>query len=114
MNNRTPFQYRLCGAIEREQFETTSLEEEVIKKAKEAGFITDDNSTENQSKLDWVKKVTKHAEDAFNLQAVADGKNIEIQIGNFKELNARRDKQVNDILELLAKHVIDAAPPYKN
>ncbi|OCH11481.1 hypothetical protein [Aliivibrio sp. 1S128] len=100
--------------IELEKFESSTTEEKVIEKAMEAGFITKDNLAENLSNLVWIKKVTKHAEDAFNLEEVAEGRPLEVSIANFKQLKNRRDKQVSDILELLAKHVIHAAPGYKS
>ncbi|MEG3222442.1 hypothetical protein PD716_17690 [Vibrio gigantis] len=98
---------------ELEKYETTSLEQQVIKKAKQAGFITNAESADNLSKLAWIKKMTKHAEDAFKLEEVAEGEPLEITIDNFKQLVERRDKQVSDILELLAKYVLDASPAYK-
>ncbi len=99
---------------ELERFESTNLEELVIKKAKQAGFITDTESADNLSKLAWIKKITKHAEDAFKLEDVAEGEPLGVTIDNFKQLVERRDKRVSDVLELLAKYVLDASPAYKN
>lgn len=56
--------------------------------------------------------MTKHAEDAFKLEEVAEGEPLEVTIDNFKQLFERRDKQVSDILDLLAKYVLDASPTY--
>lgn len=99
---------------ELERFESTSLEELVIEKAKQAGFITNTESADNLSKLAWIKKMTKHAEDAFRLEEVAEGERLEVTIDNFKQVVERREKQVSEILELLAKSVLDASPSYKN
>ncbi|HGF5099530.1 TPA: hypothetical protein ACF373_005281 [Vibrio parahaemolyticus] len=98
---------------ELEKYEATTLEQQVIKKAKQAGFITDEESAYNLSKLVWIKKMTKHAEDAFKLEEVAEGELLEVTIDNFTQLVERRDKKVSDILELLAKYVLDASPAYK-
>ncbi|KII76893.1 hypothetical protein [Vibrio renipiscarius] len=98
---------------ELEKYETTSLEQQVIKKAKQAGFITNAESADNLSKLAWIKKMTKHAEDAFKLEEVAEGEQLEVTIDNFKQLVERREKHVSDVLEMLAKYVLDASPAYK-
>lgn len=97
---------------ELEKFESITLEEQVIEKAKQAGFITDGDSVKNLSKIMWIEKVTKYAQDAFCLEDIAENEPLEITIDNLKVLVERRDKQVNNILELLAKHIIDAAPSY--
>lgn len=100
-------------AYDLEEFEATSLAEKVIEKAIEAGFLTLRDSPDNRSKLAWIEKVTRHAEDAYNLEDIADGADLEVKVANLKQLLERRDTQVKEILELLAKHIIDAAPCYK-
>lgn len=99
--------------IELEQFESTTLEDQVIQKAENAGFL----NVHDESyipKLCWIKKIVKHAEDAFNLEAVIDSEQpLELNMSTFKQLRQEREKRVNDILELLARYIIDAAPPYK-
>ncbi len=48
--------------IELEQFESTTLEDQVIQKAENAGFL----NVHDESyipKLRWIKKIVKHAED---------------------------------------------------
>lgn len=107
----TETQFKL--AYDLEVFEATSLVEKVIEKAIEARFLTLSDTSDNRLKLAWIKKITQHAEDAYNLEDIADGEDIEVKITNLKQLLARRDKQVKDILELLAKHIIDASPRYK-
>ncbi len=53
------------------------------------------------------------AEDAFNLEAAIDSEQpLELNMSTFKQLRQEREKRVNDILELLARYIIDAAPPY--
>jgi hypothetical protein len=99
--------------IELEQFEATTLEQKVIEKAMQASFVNNSDSVDNLYKLSWIKEMTQHAEDAFKLEAVVDGEDLKVTISNFNQLLERRDKQVSDILELLAKRVIDAAPLYK-
>lgn len=99
--------------IELEKFESTTLLDQVIERAKLAGFVSDSNSVENLSKLNWIKKVTQLAESSFNLQATVDGELVELNMSTFKQLRQAREKRVNDILELLARYIIDAAPPYK-
>jgi hypothetical protein len=65
-------------------------------------------------KLRWIKKIVKHAEDAFNLEAVIDSEQpLELNMSTFKQLRQERENQVNEVLELIARHVIDAIPPYK-
>ncbi len=114
MTEHIPAQKLFWYCYELEKYETTTLEQEVIKKAKQAGFITNAESADNLSKQAWIKKVTKHAEDAFKLEDVAEGEPLEVTIDNFKQLVERRDKRVSDVLELLAKYVLDASPAYKN
>ncbi|MCU8355684.1 hypothetical protein D8T55_19585 [Vibrio vulnificus] len=99
--------------IELEKFESTTLLDQVIEKAKLAGFVNNSNSVENLSKLNWIRKVTQLAENSFNLQATVDGEPLELNMSTFKQLRQEREKRVNDILELLARYIIDAAPPYK-
>ncbi|PMN33834.1 hypothetical protein BCT35_01185 [Vibrio lentus] len=100
-------------AYDLEELEATSLAKKVIEKAIEAGFLTLSDTPGNRAKLAWIEKVTLHAEDAYNLEDIADGEDLEVKITNLKQLLDRRDKQVKEILELLAKHIIDAAPCYK-
>ncbi|HAS6881994.1 hypothetical protein HJ131_20930 [Vibrio parahaemolyticus] len=99
--------------IELEKFESTTLLDQVIERAKLAGFVSDSNSVENLSKLNWIKNVTQLAESSFNLQAAVDGELVELNMSTFKQLRQEREKRVNEVLELLARYIIDAAPPYK-
>ncbi|EKO3558944.1 hypothetical protein P0F09_003265 [Vibrio metschnikovii] len=99
--------------IELEKFESTTLLDQVIERAKLAGFVSDSNSVENLSKLNWIKKVTHHAEGAFKLQAIVAGEPLELKISTFKQIKQERNRQVDEILELMATHVLDAVPPYK-
>ncbi|GIC06210.1 hypothetical protein VCSRO97_3395 [Vibrio cholerae] len=112
MDNPIPSSDLIGYIIEVEQFESTSLEDQVIQKADKAGFL----NVHDESyipKLRWIKKIVKHAEDAFNLEAVIDSEQpLELNMSTFKQLRQEREQQVNDILELLAKYVIDAAPNY--
>ena len=113
MSKLIPTELLFKFAYDLEEFEATSLAEKVIEKAIEAGFLTITDTPDNRSKLAWIEKVTRHAEDAYNLEDIADGEDLEVKITNLKQLLDRRDKQVKEILELLAKHIIDAAPCYK-
>ncbi|WP_318436449.1 hypothetical protein [Photobacterium leiognathi] len=113
MTEHIPTQKLFWYCYELEKYETTTLEQQVIEKAKLAGFITDIESADNLSKLAWIKKVTKYAEDAFKLEVAREGEPLEITIGNFENFVVRRDKQVNDIVELLVKHILNAVPPYQ-
>lgn len=113
MSKHIPSELLLQFAYDLEEFEATSLAKKVTEKAVESGFLTLSDTPDNRSKLAWIEKVTLHAEDAYNLEDIADGEDLEVKIANFKQLLERRDKQVKDILELLAKHIIDAAPRYK-
>ncbi|MEZ8159110.1 hypothetical protein ACED66_22980 [Vibrio splendidus] len=114
MNTRTSANELICHLHNLEEFEATSLAGKVIEKAIEAGFLTLGDSPDNRSRLAWIEKVTRHAEDAFKLEEVAEGEPLELTIDNFKQLVERRDKQVSDVLELLAKYVVDAAPSYSS
>ncbi len=98
--------------IELEQFESTTLEEQVIQKAEKAGFLNVHDES-YVPKVRWIKKVVKYAEDAFNLEAIIDSEPLELNMSTFKQVRQEREKQVNDILELLAKYVLDAVPTYK-
>ncbi|EGQ9185123.1 hypothetical protein F8Y89_18980 [Vibrio parahaemolyticus] len=114
MTEHIPAKKLFWYCYELEKYEATTLEQQVIKKAKQAGFITNAESADNLSKLAWIKKMTKYAEDAFKLEDVAEGEPLGVTIDNFKQLVERRDKRVSDVLELLAKNVLDASPAYKN
>ncbi|MEZ8231511.1 hypothetical protein AB6C58_22300 [Vibrio splendidus] len=113
MSKLIPTKLLFKFAYDLEEFEATRLAEKVIEKAIEAGFLTLSDTPDNRSKLAWIEKVTRHAEDAYNLEDIADGEDLEVKITNLKQFLDRRDKQVKEILELLAKHIIDAAPCYK-
>lgn len=114
MEKHIPISKMFWYLYELEKFESTTLEKQVIEKAKQAGFIVDDSSVEDLYKLAWVKAVTKHAEGAFKLEEAAEGEPLEVIIDNFNKLIELRNKQVVDTLELLAKKVIEATPAYQN
>lgn len=97
-----------------EDLEITSLESLVLEGAMNAGFITEGDSVKNLYRRAWIKKVTEHASDAYKLEDVATGENLAATIDNAKALLKARETKVNDILELLAKQILDAVAPYKN
>ncbi|EGR0098036.1 hypothetical protein FR266_22015 [Vibrio vulnificus] len=97
-----------------EDLEVTSLESLVLEGAMNAGFITKGDSVTNLYRRAWIKKVTEHANDAYQLEDVVTGENLAVKIDNVKALLKARETKVKDILELLAKQILDAAPPYKN
>ncbi|AUV87065.1 hypothetical protein [Vibrio campbellii] len=97
-----------------EDLEITTLESLVLEGAMNAGFITEGDSVKNLYRRAWIKKVTEHANDAYQLEDVVTGENLAVKIENVKALLKARETKVNDILELLAKQILDAAPPYKN
>ncbi|MGR5195790.1 hypothetical protein ACPV4H_18020 [Vibrio rotiferianus] len=97
-----------------EDLEITSLESLVLEGAMNAGFITEGDSVTNLYRRAWIKKVTEHANDAYQLEDVVTGENLAVKIDNVKALLKARETKVNDILELLAKQILDAVPPYKS
>lgn len=97
-----------------EDLETTDLESLVLEGAMNAGFVTKGDSVKNLYRRAWVKKVTEHANDAYRLEDVATGENLAATIDNVKVLLKARETKVTDILELLAKQILDATPPYKS
>ncbi|HBC3897072.1 TPA: hypothetical protein KD857_003445 [Vibrio parahaemolyticus] len=97
-----------------EDLEVINLESLVLEGAMNAGFVTKGDSVTNLYRRAWIKKVTEHANDAYKLEDVATGENLAATIDNVKALLKARATKVNDILELLAKQILDAAPPYKN
>ncbi|EJL6264181.1 hypothetical protein [Vibrio metoecus] len=97
-----------------EDLEVTTLESLVLEGAMNAGFVTKGDSVTNLYRRAWIKKVTEHANDAYQLEDVAMGENLAATIDNVKALLKARETKVNDILELLAKQILDAVPPYKN
>ncbi|EEX66298.1 hypothetical protein [Vibrio metoecus] len=97
-----------------EDLEITSLESLVLEGAINAGFVTKGDSVTNLYRRAWIKKVTEHANDAYQLEDIATGENLAATIDNVKALLKARETKVNDILELLAKQILDAVPPYKN
>ncbi|MHA2861097.1 hypothetical protein [Vibrio harveyi] len=97
-----------------EDLEITSLESLVLEGAMNAGFITKGDSVTNLYRRAWIKKVTEHANDAYKLEDVATGENLAATINNVKALLKARETKVNEILELLAKQILDAVPPYKS
>ncbi|MBC7004404.1 hypothetical protein BIZ37_17715 [Photobacterium sp. BZF1] len=97
-----------------EDLEVTNLESLVLEGAINAGFVTEGDSVKNLYRRAWVKKVTEHANDAYKLEDVATGENLAATIENVKALLKARESKVNEILELLAKQILDATPPYKN
>ncbi|WP_258843406.1 hypothetical protein [Vibrio harveyi] len=97
-----------------EDLEITSLESLVLEGAMNAGFITKGDSVTNLYRRAWIKKVTEHANDAYKLEDVTTGENLAATINNVKALLKARETKVNEILELLAKQILDAVPPYKS
>ncbi|WP_268810159.1 hypothetical protein [Vibrio parahaemolyticus] len=97
-----------------EDLETTNLEDLVLEGAKNAGFVTNGDSMKNLYRRTWVKKVTEHANDAYRLEDVATGESLAATIDNVKVLLKARETKVPEILELLAKQILDAAPLYKS
>lgn len=95
-----------------EDLETTSLEELVVEEAIKAGFLTKHDSTINVHRRSWIKKIVELANDAYRLEELAMGENLAETIDNVKVLLKARKQKVTDTLELLAKQVLDAAPPY--
>ncbi|HGY9569306.1 TPA: hypothetical protein ACOJRH_005245 [Vibrio harveyi] len=97
-----------------EDLEVTNLESLVLEGAVNAGFVTEDDSVKNLHRRAWIKKVTEHANHAYQLEDVATGEDLAAKIDNVKALLKARENKVNDILELLAKQILDAIPPYKS
>ncbi|HIF6199212.1 TPA: hypothetical protein ACX3IX_004162 [Vibrio parahaemolyticus] len=97
-----------------EDLEVTNLESLVLEGATKAGFVTKGDSVINLYRRTWIKKVTEHANDAYKLEDVATGENLAATFENVKALLKARETKVNEILELLAKHILTAIPPYKN
>ncbi|MGL1299853.1 MULTISPECIES: hypothetical protein [Vibrio] len=112
MDNPIPSSDLIGYVIELEKFESTTLEEQVIKKAKKAGFLSEHDES-YAYKSSWIKKVAKNAEEAFNLEAVIENEPLELTMANFKQLREEREQRVNEILELLSKCVLDSVPQYK-
>ncbi|ELA9316380.1 TPA: hypothetical protein ACN334_004164 [Vibrio parahaemolyticus] len=96
-----------------EDLEITTLESLVLDGAVKAGFISKDDSVKNIYRRTWIKKVTEHANKAYKLEDVATGENLAATIDNVNALLKARENKVSEILELLAKQILDAAPPYK-
>lgn len=112
MDNPIPSSELIGYVIELENFESTTLEDQVIQKAKKAGFLSEHDES-YAYKVSWIKKVAKNAEDAFNLEAIIENEPLELTMANFKQLREERELRVNEILELLSKGVLDSVPPYK-
>ncbi|MFI3246838.1 MAG: hypothetical protein R3Y10_10220 [Ferrimonas sp.] len=96
-----------------EDLEITNLESLVLEKAMKSGFVTKVDSVKNIYRRTWIKKVTEHANDAYKLEDVATGEHLAATIDNVKALLEAREKKVNEILELLAKQILDTTPTYK-
>ncbi|EPJ2732455.1 hypothetical protein ACTHEF_004132 [Vibrio parahaemolyticus] len=112
MNNSISSSDLISYIVELEQFETTSLEDQVIEKAFESGFITKDENSENLHKKAWIKRVTHLVGDSFKLDAIVEGETPELTMANFKQFKKNRETQVNDVLKLLARLLVDSVPPY--
>ena len=112
MNEHIPASDLINYIIELERFESTSLEDQVIEKALQSGFVTGEETQVNSKKIAWIKIVTRHAKDAYNLEAVVEGEPLEVNMSNLKKMKEYRVQQVNDIINLLAKHIIDSTPDY--
>lgn len=97
-----------------EDLEITHFESLVLEGAVKSGFVTKDDSVKNIYRRAWIKKVTEHANDAYKLEDVATGENLAATIDNVKALLKARETKVSEILELLAKQILDATPLYKS
>ncbi|WP_241574118.1 hypothetical protein [Vibrio parahaemolyticus] len=98
--------------IELERFESTTLEEQIIEKAIQSGFVTGEETEVNSKKIAWIKIVSRRAQDAYNLEAVVEGEPLEVNMSNLKKMKEYRVQQVNEIINLLAKHIINSTPDY--
>ena len=96
-----------------EDLEITNLESLVLEGALKSGFVTKDDSVKNIYRRAWIKKVTEHANDAYKLEDVATGEDLAATIDNVKALLKARENKVSEILELLAKQILDATPVYR-
>lgn len=96
-----------------EDLEITNLESLVLEGAVKSGFVTKDDSVKNIYRRAWIKKVTEHANDAYKLEDVATGEDLAATIDNVKALLKARENKVSEILELLAKQILDATPVYR-
>ncbi|EJI1385452.1 hypothetical protein NDL32_004034 [Vibrio alginolyticus] len=96
-----------------EDLEITNLESLVLEGAVKSGFVTKDDSVKNIYRRAWIKKVTEHANDAYKLEDVATGEDLAATIDNVKALLKARENKVSEILELLAKKILDATPVYR-
>ncbi|MBN3001841.1 hypothetical protein NB475_12975 [Vibrio alginolyticus] len=96
-----------------EDLEITNLESLVLEGAVKSGFVTKDDSVKNIYRRAWIKKVTEHANDAYKLEDVATGEDLAATIYNVKALLKARENKVSEILELLAKQILDATPVYR-
>lgn len=96
-----------------EGLEITNLESLVLEGTVKSGFVTKDDSVKNIYRRAWIKKVTEHANDAYKLEDVATGEDLAATIDNVKALLKARENKVSEILELLAKQILDATPVYR-
>ncbi|MEZ9463726.1 hypothetical protein BCT41_08705 [Vibrio splendidus] len=109
MNHNSP----IALAVKLEECRQTTIEDLVLNLCIEAAFLTNQGIKKNSSRYQWVVKLTKHCKDAMALEDVIEGEVSEpLNSSNWDLIMASKKKQADDIVEIIAKQVMLAIPPY--
>ena len=110
MNHNSP----IVLAAKLEECRQTTIEDLVINLCIEAAFLTNQDIKKHSSRYQWVVKLTEHCKDAMALEDVIEGEVSEpLNPSNWDSITASKKKQADEIVEIMAKQVMLAIPPYR-
>ncbi|EJD0685025.1 hypothetical protein BBM62_01825 [Vibrio parahaemolyticus] len=110
MNHNSP----IALAVKLEECRQTTIDDLVINLCIEAAFLTNQDIKKNSGRYQWIVKLTEHCKDAMALEDVIEGEVSEpLNSSNWDSIMANKKKQADEIVEIIAKQVMLAIPPYR-
>ncbi|WP_455294524.1 hypothetical protein [Vibrio parahaemolyticus] len=110
MNSNSP----IALAVKLEECRQKTIEELVIDLCIESTFLTNQDIQKSSCRYQWVVKLTEHCKDAMALEDAIEGEgNLLLNPSNYDAIMARKKKQAGEIVEIIAKQVMLAIPPYR-
>ncbi|MGR5267129.1 hypothetical protein ACPV5R_05180 [Vibrio astriarenae] len=111
MNYNSP----IALAVKLEECRQTTIEDLVINLCIEAEFLTNQDIEKNSSRYQWVIKLTECCMDAMALEDAVEGEgNDYLNSSNPNAIMATKKKHAGEVVEMVAKQVVLAIPPYRS
>ncbi len=110
MNHNSP----IALAAKLEECQQTTIEDLVINLCIKAAFLSNQDVQKSSCRYQWIVKLTEHCMDAMALEDVIEGKdNLPLNHSNCDAIMTSKKKQADEIVEIIAKQVMLAIPPYR-